>query len=113
MCVDLTVGRRGVRWPLGRFIVRDQELAVRASLAGWWIPERSVSRDAVGEISVSSRIVVHLPLLHWRRVEVVRFGPASAFADVWLKVPRRRRIVDELRSRGYSVAAFGNPSRFP
>ena len=103
MRVDLTVGRRGVRWPYGRFVVGDHELTVRASLTGWWIRERSVSKDAVGEISVSSRIVVHLPVLRWRRVEVVRFGPGSAFADVRLTVPRRRRIADELRGRGYSV----------
>lgn len=103
MRADLTVGRRGVRWPYGRFVVGDHELTVRASLTGWWIRERSVSKDAVGEISVSSRIVVHLPVLRWRRVEVVRFGPGSAFADVRLRVPRRRRIADELRGRGYSV----------
>jgi hypothetical protein len=96
-----------VRWPFGRLVVGDHELTVRSSLAGWWIPQRSVSKDAVCEISVSSRIVVHLPVLRWRRVEVVRFGPGSAFADVWLTVPRRRRIVDELRGRGHSVADRG------
>jgi len=106
MRVDLTAGHRGVRWPLGRFTVGDQQLAVHASPA-WWIPERSVSKDAVGEISVSRMIVVHLPDLRWRRVEVVRFGPGSAFADVQIRVPRRRRIVDELRGRGYSVTDRG------
>jgi hypothetical protein len=102
--VELTAGRRGVRWPFGRLVVGDHGLTVSSSPAGWWIPERTVSKDAVGKISVSPRIVVHLPVLRWRRVEVVRFGPGSAFADVWLTVPRRRRIVDELRGRGYSVA---------
>ena len=107
MRVELTAGRRVVRWPLGRLAVGDHELTVSSSPARWWIPERSVSKDAVGEIPVSSRIVVHLPVLRWRRVEVVRFGPGSEFADVWLMVPRRRRIVDELRGRGYSVADHG------
>jgi hypothetical protein len=55
--------------------VGDQQLVVRSSPA-WWIPERSVSKDAVGEISVSSMIVVHLPVLHWRLVEVVRLARA-------------------------------------
>jgi hypothetical protein len=99
-------GRRGARWPHGRFIVGDQQLAVRSSPT-WWIPERSVSKDAVGEISVSSKIVAHLPVLHWRRVEVVRFAPGSVFADVWLRVPRHRRVADELRGRGYSVTDRG------
>jgi hypothetical protein len=106
MRVDLTAGRRGARWPHGRLIVGDQQLAVRSSPA-WWIPERSVSKDAVGVISVSSKIVVDLPVLHWRHVEVVRFGPGSAFADVRIRVPRRRRIVDELRGRGYSLTDRG------
>jgi hypothetical protein len=98
-CADLTAGRKGARWPLGRFVIGDQELAVRSWLTGWWIPERSVSKAAVGEISVSWMIVVHLPVLRWRRVKVVGFGPGSTFADVWLS----SRVGDELRRHGYSV----------
>jgi len=107
MRVDLTAGRRVVRWPLGTLVVGDHELTVSSPLAGWWIPERSVSKDAVGEISVFRRIVVHLPVLRWHRVDVLRFGPGSAFADVRLRVPQRRRIADELRGRGYSVTDRG------
>jgi hypothetical protein len=103
LCVDLTAGRRGVRRPFGKFVIGDQELGVRSSLIRWWIPERSVSKDTVGEITVSRTLMVDLPVLHWRWMGVVRFGPGSAFADVWLKVPARRRVVDELRGRGYPV----------
>jgi hypothetical protein len=106
MRAEVTAGRRGVRWPLGRFVVGDQELAVRSPLAGWWIPERSASKDTVGEITVSRTIVVHLPVLHWRWMDVVRFAPGSAFADVWLRVPARRRVADELRRRGYGVVYY-------
>jgi hypothetical protein len=108
MRVDLTAGRRGVRWPLGRFVVADEELAVRSPAATrWWIPERSVSKDVVGEILVSRRIVVHLPVLRWRRIDVVEFRPGSALADVRLGVPWRRRVAAELRGRGYSVTDRG------
>jgi hypothetical protein len=101
--VDLTAGRRGVRRPFGKFVIGDQELGVRSALARRWIPERSVSKDTVGKITVSRTLMVYLPVLHWRWVDVVRFAPGSAFADVWLKVPTRSRVADELRRRGYPV----------
>jgi hypothetical protein len=50
---DIQVGRRGVRWPFGRFVISDEELTVRSSPTRW-IRVRSASREAVGEISVTS-----------------------------------------------------------
>jgi hypothetical protein len=103
MPVNLTVGRRSVNWQLGRLIIDDHELVIR-SPAAWWIPPRSAPRTSIGEISVVRRIEVTLPILSWRRMDVVRFDPASPFADVQLRVPPRRRITAELRGRGYTVA---------
>jgi hypothetical protein len=100
--VDLTAGRRSVTRPLGRLTVDDQELTVR-SAATVWIPPRSVSKDAVGEISVVRRIEIKLPVLHWRRVEVVSFEQNSPLADVTIKLSPRQRIVDMLRAQGYRV----------
>jgi len=100
--VELTVGRRTAGRPFGRLVVDDRELAVRSAPTRW-IPARSVSRDAVGEISVQKRIMIHLPAGPWRRVEVVSFDPASSFADVSVTLSARRHIVDVLRARGYSV----------
>jgi hypothetical protein len=99
---DLTVGRRSVSRLLGRLVVDGRELSVR-SAAIPLIPERSVSRDAAGEISVVRRIEIHLPILHWRQVDEVRFDVTSPFADVRMKLSPRKRIVDVLRARGYSV----------
>jgi len=48
-------------------------------------------------------IEFHLPILHWRELAVVRFEPSSPFADVSIKLSPRKRIVDVLRARGYSV----------
>jgi hypothetical protein len=103
MRVNLTVGRRGVNWQLGRFVIDERELVIR-SLVPQWIPARSASRASIGEISVVRRIVVSLPVFHWRRTDVVRFDPASSFADVQLRLPQRKRIAEELRARGYAVA---------
>ena len=100
--VDLAAGRRGVSRSPGRLVVDDRELAIR-SAATRWVPARSVSKDAVGEISIVRRIEIHFPILHWRRVEVVRFDPSSPFADVSIKLPPRKRIVNVLRAQGYSV----------
>jgi hypothetical protein len=102
MRADLTVGRRGTNWWLGRLAIDEHELAIR-SLADRWIPARSAPRDAVGDIVVTSRTDVALLLLHWRRVEVVRFAADGPFGDVSLRFPRRRRIADVLRAHGYSV----------
>jgi hypothetical protein len=99
---DVTAGRRGVSRPLGRLTVDNHELAVRSALTRW-IPARSVSKNAVGDISVVKRTEIHLPILRWRQVEVVRFDPASPFADVSIKLSPRKRIADVLRARGYSV----------
>jgi hypothetical protein len=100
--LDLTVGRRGVaRW-YGRLVVDDRELAVRSAVTRW-IPARPVSKDAVGEISVGRRIEIHLPILRWRRMEIVSFDPSSAFADVSIKLSPRKHIVEVLRAWGYSV----------
>jgi hypothetical protein len=104
--VDLTVGRRAVTWPFGRLVVDDRELTVR-SAATRWIPALSVGKDAVGEISATWRIEIHLPILHWRRVDVLSFEPSSPFADVSIKLSPRKRIVDVLRARGYVVIEEG------
>jgi hypothetical protein len=102
-CVDLTVGRRGVARPLGRLIVDDQELVVR-SVVTRWIPARSVSKDAVGEITVVRRIEIHSPILRWRRVDIASFDASSPFADVSVRLSPRKRLVEALRARGYSVS---------
>jgi hypothetical protein len=100
--VDLTAGRRGVGRPFGRLVVDEHELAVRSALTRW-IPVRSVSKDAVGDIWVVRRIEIHLPIVRWRKVEVVRFDPTGPFADVSIKLSPSKGIVDVLRARGYSV----------
>jgi hypothetical protein len=100
--VDLTVGRRGVARPFGRLAVSDRELVVR-SVVPRWMPARSVSKDAIGEISVARRIEIRLPLLRWRRLEIVSFDPSSPFADVSMKVSSHKHLVEVLRARGYSV----------
>jgi hypothetical protein len=100
--VSLTAGRRGVGWPLGRLVVDDQELTVR-SAGTRWIPARSVGKNAVGDISVVRRIVISLPILRWRQVEVVRFDPRGPFADVSVRLSPAKRIVDVLRAAGYFV----------
>jgi hypothetical protein len=100
---DIQVGRRGVRRPFGRFVIGNQELTVRSSPTRW-IRARSASRDAVGEISFYERVEIHLPILHWRRLDNLRFeDPESAFFGVSLMLPRRKQIIEELRARGYSV----------
>jgi hypothetical protein len=101
---DLKVGRRSVNWWLGRIVVDEHELVVR-SLLPWWIPDRSASRQAAGDISVSSIVYVHLPVLHWRRIDVVGFGADGPLGDVSLQFPRRKQIAEVLRARGYSVTS--------
>jgi len=100
--VALTVGRRGVARPVGRLVVDDRELVVRSAVARW-IPARSVSKDAVGEISVARRTEILLPIIRWRRVAIVMFDPSSQFADVTIKLPPRKRVTEVLRAWGYSV----------
>jgi len=107
-CVDISIdwgprSRRGARWWIGRFIVGDERLTVHSALIPW-IPARSAGRDEVGEISVGWYLHIYLPIFHWRRLQVVYFeDPASAFFGVSLQLPRRKRIIEELRARGYSV----------
>lgn len=103
MPVNLTAGRRSVRWHLGRLVIDDRELVIRC-LASRWIPARSAPRASIGEISVVRRIDVTLPVFSWHRMDVVSFDPAGPFADVQLRLPSRRRITDKLRTRGYTVA---------
>jgi hypothetical protein len=100
---DVQVGRRGVEWPFGRFVIGDEELTVRSSLTRW-IRVRSASKNAVGEISFYERVEIYLPILHWHRLDNLRFeDPDSPFFGVSLMLPRRTRIIEELRARGYSV----------
>jgi hypothetical protein len=100
---DVQVGRRGVKWPFGRFVISDEELTVRSSPTRW-IRVRSASKNAVGEISFYERVEIYLPILHWRRLDNLRFeDPDSPFFGVSLMLPRRTRIIEELRARGYSV----------
>ena len=74
--IDQAAGRRDVSRTVGRLVVDEHELAVRSALTQW-IPARSVSRDAVGEISVVRRIEIRLPILRGRQVEVVTFDPTQ------------------------------------
>lgn len=99
---DLTVGRRGVSWWLGRLVIDEHELVVR-SLLPRWIPARSVPRQILGDISVTRHVKITVPLLHWRQVEIVQFRPDGPFGDVQLRFPRRKQIADVLRARGYLV----------
>ena len=103
--VDLVAGPRGVNRLFGRLTVDSQRLAVR-SAGSRWIPARSVSKDAVGEISVATRTEIKLPVLRWGRVELVRFQPTGPLADISIKLPPRKRIVDVLRDHGYSAFLF-------
>jgi hypothetical protein len=100
---DIQVGRREVRWPFGRFVIGDGELTVRSSPSRW-IRARSASREAVGEISVYERVEIRFPVLRGRRRDDLRFeDPGSPFFGVALMLPRRIRIIEDLRARGYSV----------
>jgi hypothetical protein len=100
---DIQVGRRGVRWPFGRFVIGDEELTVRSSPARW-IRARSASRQAVGNISVYERVEIRIPILRGRRLDDLRFeDPGSPFFGVSLMLPRRTQIIEDLRARGYSV----------
>jgi hypothetical protein len=100
---DIRVGRRGVGWPFGRFVIGNEELTVRSSPA-LWIRARSASRGAVGGISVYERVDIQLPILYWRRLDNLRFeDPDSPFFGVSLMLPRRTRIIEELRARGDTV----------
>lgn len=107
-CVRISVesgpgSRRGAGWLIGRLIVGNDALIVRSSVIPW-IPARSAGIDEVGEISVDWILHVDLPVVHWRRREVVRFeDSASALFGVSLELHGRKQIVEELRARGYSV----------
>jgi hypothetical protein len=95
--------RRGAGPSAGRFIVADDALGVRTAYVRW-IPEQSASKAEVGRITVREILHVELPILHWRRRDVVRFGECtSELAAVSVTLSRRRKIVDQLRARGYAV----------
>jgi hypothetical protein len=102
--IDQGAGRgKIVGAAFGTFVVGNDELTVRSSHSRW-LPERSVSREAVGEISVRDRLKIHLPVFHWRRLLVVRFeDPTSAFFGISLLLPRRTQAIDELRACGFSA----------
>lgn len=101
--VQVWAGRRGLGWPLARLIISSTELTVRSSVERW-IPTRSVSKDTAGEIFVDARLKITLPVLHWQRLDILRFeDPAAAFSGITLTLPARKQIVEELRDRGYSV----------
>jgi hypothetical protein len=100
---DIQVGRRGARWPFGRFVIGDEELTVRSSPIRW-IRARSASREAAGEISVYERVEIRLPILRGRRLDDLRFeDPGSPFFGVTLMLPTRMQIIEDLRARGYAV----------
>jgi len=43
-------------------------------------------------------------VLRWQRLDILNFeDPGSPFAGLTLTLARRKRIVEELRARGYSV----------
>jgi hypothetical protein len=102
---DLQVGRRAVNWWSGRLVIDEHGLVVR-SVVPWFIRARSASSLEIGGISVISRVGIHLPVIHWRRVDVVRFSADGPFADVSLKFPRRKRIAEAFLARGYSVTTL-------
>jgi hypothetical protein len=94
-------GRSTVGW----FIVGDQGLTVRP-WPRWMIPERSASKDAVGDICVDRILHVYFPfpIIRWHHRETVRFeNPECPLAGLLIEVRRRARIVDELRAREYLV----------
>jgi hypothetical protein len=88
---------------VGWLVVDDQQLEIR-SLVSRWIPDQAVRHDDVGEITVSRKIQVHLPIVRWRRLDVVTFGPHSDLADISLELSPRKLVVTELRARGYAVS---------
>jgi hypothetical protein len=90
---------------IGWLVVSDQGLTVRPwPLIRRWIPERSASKDAVGDICVGQIVHLYLPVIHWRRREAVRFESRECpLSGVLLELHRRARIADELRARGYAV----------
>lgn len=100
--VHLDAGSKGVGPPFGRLTIDSHDLTVRSAGIGW-IPARTVSRDAIGDISVATRVQISLPILRWRRFHLVTFDPAGPLADVYLRLPPRKRIVDVLGHYGYSV----------
>jgi hypothetical protein len=83
-------------------VIDEHELVVRSPFPRW-IPARSASRQAIGDISVTSMVEVTLPVLHWRSVDIVHVCADGPFGDVSLKFPRRGRIAEVLRACGYSV----------
>jgi len=93
--VEAHVGRKVAAWPFGSLDIGDQGLTVRSSLLPWIRP-RSASRHAIGDISIHRQR---------RTLDYLRFtDSAGALSGVRLVLPvRPQRIVDELRSRGYSV----------
>jgi hypothetical protein len=103
---DVTAGRRTAGWQIGRLVIDEDELTVR-SAAIRFIPARSVSRDAAGHILVRREVKIYLPVVRWRRLDVVTFGATSPFADVRVRVSPRKRVADVLRAHGYTVTGHG------
>jgi hypothetical protein len=95
-------GRRSTGWPLAKLIVGGQELTVWSAL-NRWIPTQSASKDAVGDILLDRRLHVTLPVLRWRRLDILTFDPDSPFGGLTITLARRARIAEELRCRGYTV----------
>lgn len=90
-------------WPFGRLVISDGEITIGSSLIRW-IPERSAGTDTAGEISVSDRLLISLPVFGWRRQAVLGFeDPASPLAGVSLMLPGRTGAIDELRASGFAV----------
>jgi hypothetical protein len=92
---------------VGRLVVGHDKLIIRSALARW-IPPRSASKEAVGDITVVEQVRIGLPALRWRRLEIVRFtDPASPFYGVSVMLSRGDQIFEELRARGYAIRDTG------
>lgn len=100
--VGAYVGCKAAGWPFGRLDIDDDMITVRCAPIPWFSP-LSVSREAITEISIyKNRVLDHL-----------KFNDSGAvFAKVSLDLPvRPRRIIKELRSRGYPLVDHRFPKR--
>jgi hypothetical protein len=92
--VEAHVGRKVAGWPFGRLDIDDEDLTVRSSPLPWIRP-RSASKQSIGNISLYRR---------WSLDHLGFADSADALSKVRLALPvRSKRIVNELRSRGYPV----------